>query len=120
MNEAGPISNADADSSGGEGKRVAPLLMSEEHDNLARIAYQLLVELWIARDRIAVLEELLAEKDIIARGEIDRYQPTGEFAAKLELLRDHMIENVAGAPFVMDLTIDQLMERGRRLGRIVG
>lgn len=103
------------DSRPGDDTPIPSILASEEHDNLARISYQLLIELWIARDRIAVLERLLVDKGVIAAGEVDGFRPDPAMSERLERMRDAMVESVAGAPFSGTLSVEDLIQRGRRL-----
>src|SRR3546814_4935024 len=47
-------------------------------DDLGRMVTALLTELWITRDRVAVLEQLLEDKKIVLPGEVDDYIPRSE------------------------------------------
>ena len=67
-------------------------------DDLGRMVTALLSELWIVRDRMAILETLLAAHTVLKPDEIDRYVPSPEVAAMIERLRDQMVANVVGAP----------------------
>jgi hypothetical protein len=67
-------------------------------DDLGRMVTALLSELWIVRDRMAVLEELLAEHEVLKADEIDRYVPSQDVSNRIERLRDRMVANVIGAP----------------------
>lgn len=66
---------------------------------VARMVNALLVEHWIMRDRLAILEQLLIDHGILDDTTIDRYAPTADFAARLEALRDTVFANVLEAPF---------------------
>ncbi len=85
-----------------------PYLDSKELDALVRMNTELLSELWILRDRVTVLEKLLAEKNVVQRAEIDDYAPTGEFAAELESERTKLIERVVGAAHREHYDVDSL------------
>ena len=76
-----------------------PYLEGQNLDDLARMNTALLSELWIVRDRLAVLEKLLADRGVVKPGEVDTFVPDTIFAGELENLRDTMVKNVAGAPF---------------------
>lgn len=76
---------------------------------------ELLSELWIMRDRMAVLERLLADKGVVADGAVDNFVPDTVFTERLERLRTLVIENVVGAPYRHELTVAQLQERARVL-----
>lgn len=41
-------------------------------------------ELWVVRDRQRVLEQLLAERGIVAADAVDAYQPTAALQAELD------------------------------------
>lgn len=41
-------------------------------------------ELWVIRDRVRAMEQLLAIQGTLAAGAIDRYQPTDEQQAQLD------------------------------------
>jgi len=86
---------------------------SEALDHLARMNVELLSELWIIRDRMAVLEKLLADKGVILDGAVDNFVPDAAFTERLERLRTLMVENVVGAPYRHELTVEQLKERAK-------
>jgi len=81
-------------------------------DDLGRMVTALLTELWITRDRVAVLERVLQERGIVLPGEIDDYIPDAAFEAELETLRDRMAGNVIGAPLAArERSVDQILAR---------
>lgn len=96
------------------GRTGAPSYLSAgDVDALARMTHALLTELWIVRDRVAVLEKLLEAAGQLPPQAVDRYVPDGDFARQLEALRDTMVANVAGAPFSdADRSVAALRERG--------
>lgn len=98
----------------------SPYLSSQDVEYLARMNMALLSELWITRDRLAILEEMLTQDDTITRNEIDNYRPSTEFAGYLESLRAVVVENVLGAPFQSTETVDSLIQKGRDLARLHG
>src|SRR3546814_15060819 len=67
-------------------------------DDLGRMVTALLTELWITRDRVAVLEQPLEDKKIVLPGEVDDYIPSEDLEADLERIRDRRAANVIGAP----------------------
>jgi hypothetical protein len=69
---------------------------------------------WIIRDRMALMEKMLADKVDITSAGLDDYIPSGEFAAELEALRDRMVVNVVGAPLVAkERSVDQILDRAK-------
>ena len=93
-------------------------LESKDLDYLVRMNMELLSELWIARDRIAVLEQLLVDKKVFADGEVDSFVPDEKMASRLEDLRTIVVENVIGAPLKNDLTVKDLVSRGQALSKL--
>lgn len=73
-------------------------LESRQVDDLMRINSELLAELWVLRDRVTILEHLLAEKGVVDRKAIDEHQPSGALAAELQRERDALVRRVMGAP----------------------
>jgi hypothetical protein len=87
-------------------------LTAENVDDLGRMTMALLAELWIVRDRMAVLEQLLVERGGLSEGAIDDYVPAAAFSAKLEQLRDRMAGAVVGAPVAaQERSVDQILAR---------
>lgn len=102
--------------------RAAPTsyLKDELLDNLARMNFQLLSELWITRDRLAVVEQILADKGLVGAREADDYVPTAEFAEQLEAMRKLMVDNVLSAPVRHDLSVADLADKGALMKRSEG
>ena len=92
-------------------------LKSEDVDCLVRMNMELLSELWIARDRIAVLEQLLVDKGVIEPDAVDSFVPDEGMIERLETLRRVVVENVIGAPFKNSHTVQSLREQGQALAR---
>jgi len=81
-------------------------------DDLGRMVTALLTELWITRDRLAVVERLIEEKGLLLPGEVNDYIPDPAFEAELERLRDRMAGNVIGAPLAArERSVDQILAR---------
>ncbi|HEY4545504.1 MAG TPA: hypothetical protein VIG90_03620 [Pedomonas sp.] len=87
-------------------------LSHDNVDDLGRMVTALLTELWIARDRVAVLERILEDKGVLNPDEVNNYVPTPEFEASLEKLRDRMAGNVIGAPLAArERSVDEILAR---------
>jgi len=71
-------------------------LAPEDVDVVARQVTQLMTELWIVKDRMAVMEKLLEDAGITAPETIDQYVPEGTFADQLEHNRAAFVERVVG------------------------
>lgn len=93
-------------------------LGSEESDRLARMIFELLSELWIMRDRQLVIEELIVEKGLLSRNEIEAFVPAGKVADRFELIRSQLVENVLTAPYRHEASVELLVERGRARARV--
>jgi len=68
-------------------------------DELLRMNTELLAELWIVKDRLLVLEQVLCEKLDVDRDDIDRFVPDSSFAEELDREREIMMKKVMHAPF---------------------
>ena len=111
----------DAKSDGTETYRQPPdepYLQSKDLDYLARMNMELLSELWIARDRIAVLEQVLAEKGVIEPDAVDAFVPDESMNKRLETLRRVVVENVIGAPYKNQHTVETLKQQGQALANV--
>ena len=67
-------------------------------DELLRMNTELLAELWIVKDRLLVLEHLVAQKIGLDPEEIDRFVPTGELAVRLDREREALLKKVMYSP----------------------
>ena len=83
-------------------------LTDDGFEALLRMNTELLSELWILRDRVAVLEKLLDERGVLPRGAIDSYAPDAAFDMELQRERDRLVERVAGASVGVDRSISAL------------
>ena len=79
-----------------------PYLGPQNTEDLGRMLLALLSEFWILRDRVAVLEEMLAQKADVTSEAIDNYVPSPEFEEKLRVLRDRVATSVIGAPLLAE------------------
>ena len=85
-----------------------PYLGSRELDDVNLVTTQLLTELWIVKDRLAVVEKLLEQKQYVNRADIDEFVPTTEFAGELLRERDALARRVIGAPFNVESSLESL------------
>ena len=90
-----------------------PYLADERFDQLARMLFQLLSEVWVMRDRMVLTEELLRRKGVMQPEEIDALVLDVALDARIEALRTEMVEAVLGAPHRNAETIETLIARGR-------
>jgi hypothetical protein len=70
-------------------------------DELARMVVGLTEELWILRDRVMVLEEVLSQAGAISSGTVDEHTPGEELHGRLGLERQRLIRRVLGAPLTV-------------------
>lgn len=81
-------------------------------DDLGRMVQSLLSEIWILRDRMLVMEDLLAKQGVITSDAIDNHEWTPEEANRVEALRDQMIGTVLGSPLgAQERHVDQMLAR---------
>lgn len=66
----------------------------EHLDALFGITMELASELWVMRDRLAVIEQLLDERGTLTRDDIERTQPQGEAAERLARERERFLTRV--------------------------
>jgi hypothetical protein len=71
-----------------------PQLTADDMDRLARQNAQLMAELWIVKDRMAILEKLLEESGVLDRAALNRNVPEGDFAAELAHERDAFVARI--------------------------
>jgi hypothetical protein len=77
-----------------------PYLADGNIDDLGRMLVALLSEVWVMRDRMHALEELVSERTGLSIEEIDDYCPTGPSAERLDAIRARLVGNVIGAPLM--------------------
>lgn len=92
---------------------MANIYLNENNvDDLGRMVAALLSELWIMRDRMAVLEALLEKADILAPGAIEGFSYTPAQEVEVEKLRDRIVASVVGAPVAArEHHVHQILER---------
>jgi len=87
-------------------------LNQDNVDDLGRMVVGLLSELWIVRDRVAVLEELLAQKEVLSADAVEGFNWSEAKAVQMEALRDRMVSAVIGAPIAArERSVDQILAR---------
>lgn len=94
-------------------RTAKPYLRAEDVDQLARQNTQLMAELWIVKDRLAMLESLLIEKGLLEEERIDNTLPEGELAERLDRERERFIQRIVGLP-PEERTLENLQALGRR------
>jgi hypothetical protein len=81
-------------------------------DDLGRTLMALVSEVWILRDRMLVMEQLLQERAGISAEEIDDYAGNAAFKAGVERQRDRFVANVIGAPLAArERSVEQILAR---------
>ncbi|MEM8985000.1 MAG: hypothetical protein AAGC71_18465 [Pseudomonadota bacterium] len=85
-----------------------PYLGSREADALARTDTELMSELWILRDRVLVLEHLLAEAGLIEVNAVSNHEPSDALATQLQDDRDQFVARIAGAAHRNKLDVDAI------------
>jgi hypothetical protein len=87
-------------------------LTTSNVDDLGRMVTALICELWITRDRLAVVEELLAQKDVFKPAEVDSFEWPQDKLEQLEQLRDKVVGAIVGAPLAgHDRSIEAILQR---------
>lgn len=77
--------------------RTPPTYLREEDvDVLARQNAQLMAELWIVKDRLALLENMLSEAGLLKRSALDDSVPEGALADELSSERQAYIRRIMG------------------------
>jgi hypothetical protein len=89
-------------------KPERPNLSSQEIEALAGTQTELVSELWILRDRVLILEHLLAEAGILKPGQIDEFAPPEDLSKKLEKDRDLFVARVIGAGHRRHFSVESL------------
>jgi hypothetical protein len=66
-------------------------------DNLIAVTLELGAELWVQRERMRVIEKLLAEQGVVTPELIEQYQPSDDEAARARAERDAFVARIYGA-----------------------
>ncbi len=69
-------------------------LRAEDVDRLGQALITLTKELWVVKDRLQILEAVLAEAGVIGADTIDRFQPNEALNGRLEDERAELINQV--------------------------
>ena len=93
--------------------RAPRYLAGDDLERVARMQTELLSELWILRDRVQILEHLLAEAGVVAPDAIDSFQPDAAFDEQLRADRDALVGRVIGAGRHRPLDLDEIRRRAR-------
>jgi hypothetical protein len=81
-------------------------------DDLGRMIMALLGELWVTRDRLALLETVLEKSGTIAAKTLDDYVPTADESRRLEAMRDLLVSSVIGAPVAaQERSVEDILKR---------
>lgn len=92
-----------------------PYTGNEMMDNVIRMNTELMSELWILRDRVTILEQMLQDKGIVDRKALDDFVPTGALAGELQRERDALVEKVVGGAWMQGFTVESLVAKAKRL-----
>ena len=76
---------------------LTPNLSAARNDRATQLALTLARELWVVKDRLIVLEAVLAGQGTPLRELVDRYQPTGEAKAAIDAERQRFISEIMAA-----------------------
>jgi hypothetical protein len=66
-------------------------------DNLIAVTLELGAELWVQRERMRVIESLLAQHGVVTSEMIEQYRASDEQAAQARAERDAFVNRVYGA-----------------------
>lgn len=87
-------------------------LNEDNVDDLGRMLVALLSEVWVMRDRMAVLEKLLEKAGVVTEEAIEQFSYTPAEEEEMEKLRDRIVTAVVGAPVAAkERSVDQILER---------
>lgn len=81
-------------------------------DDLARMTMALAQEVWVMRDRMAIMERLLAERCDVGPADIDDYVGDAAFKTDVAQLRERFVGRVLGAPLAArERDVDSILAR---------
>lgn len=84
-------------------------LQAEDVDALARQNIQLMTELWIVKDRLALLETMLEDKGAVDRTTLNDMEPEGDLAEELRREREAYVDRIMGLD-PRDRTVEALRD----------
>ncbi len=65
-------------------------------DNLIAVTMELGAELWVQRERMRVIEQLLSENGVVTREAIERYEASPEERERVRSERDAFVQRLYG------------------------
>jgi hypothetical protein len=63
-------------------------------DATVRMVVELAAQVWIDRERLLAVEQLLAERGVVTRDALESYQPSAAVAAQWKERRNQFVEDV--------------------------
>lgn len=76
-------------------------LQNATNDELARMVTALTEELWILRDRLMTLEQVLEDADVVTVDDVEMHEPAEALDTRLRRERQRVIRKVLGAPLAV-------------------
>lgn len=73
-------------------------LQNATNDEIARMVTALTEELWILRDRVMTLEQVLEDAEVVTVDDVDMHEPGEALDGRLRRERRRVIHKVLGAP----------------------
>ena len=74
-------------------------MVHQRVDDLAQAFVSVTAEMWIVKDRLAVLEQVLAKHGIPAPSAVETFEPSDSFKNQLDAERRAWIQRMIGALF---------------------
>jgi hypothetical protein len=63
-------------------------------DATVRMVVELAAQVWVDRERLLVVEQLLAERGVVTREALESYRPSESLAATWKARRDQFVEDI--------------------------
>ena len=63
-------------------------------DQIVAVLMRLAMEVCVLRDRLATHEQLLGQRDVMSRDEVEAYVPSGDESVRRQQARNDLIENI--------------------------
>ena len=73
-------------------------------DNLITVTLELGAELWVQKERMRIIETLLAQRGVVTTELIEQYAPSVDEAARVREARDAFVQRLFGA-FARDTVV---------------
>lgn len=93
-------------------RRRPQYLVPDDVDALARQNTALMAELWIVKDRLFALENLLQKSGVLDREQLENWKAEGDDADKLQAEREAYIARIISTP-AEDRNVETLKERAK-------